>query len=216
MDLAKYRYAFLIRIMFIIPQWRNCSVDCERCSLQETHIISTTDKDILSVHTKERLLTGITAPAGAPKSISKTWLMESWPFTAQLPTGRVPPPPDRLSSIRQAPLSLVFCDAVGWNLQFTVHLPVTFYTSLVTELLFFLGCLDDLVKGPCERVAVTYWCVVKEIQTEVLCAGWIRSKHISNASVDGKYWGWRSCREDAEKPAPCWYVEIKALVPAEH
>lgn len=51
---------------------------------------------------------------------------------------------------------------------------MTFYTPLVTELLFFLGCLDDLVKGPCERVAVTYWCVVKEIQTEVLCAGWIR------------------------------------------
>lgn len=77
--------------MFIIPQWRNCSVDCERCSSQETHIISTTDKDILSVHTKERLLTGITAPAGAPKSITKTWLMESGPFTAQLPTGHVPP-----------------------------------------------------------------------------------------------------------------------------
>lgn len=76
------------------------------------------------------------------------------------------PPPDRLSSIRQAPLSLRFCDAVGWNLQLTVHLPVTFYTSLVTELLFFLGCLDNLVKGHCERVAFSHLLVCSQRNTD--------------------------------------------------
>lgn len=71
------------------------------------------------------------------------------------------PPTNPLSSIRQALLSLGFCDAVGWKLQFSVHLPVTFYTSLVTEFSFFLGCLSR----PYERSLrlSPFWCAVKEI-----------------------------------------------------
>lgn len=128
------------------PARQNCSICRKNCPLR-LHLNK--DENVLSAHTIERLLTGITAP---PMLQNQSQRCGWWNRDHLLANSRRAncPPTDPLSSIRQAPLSLGFCDAVGWNLQFTVHLPVTFYTSLVTELSFFLGCLDDLTKGPCD------------------------------------------------------------------
>lgn len=154
-------------IMVKNSQWQNCSIHCKSCPLQQMHV--TTDQGgqehSVCAH-KRKGCSWVSQPPPVLQNQSQRrgW----WNRDRLLANSRQAccPPTDPLSSIRQAPLTLGFCDAVGWNLQFTVHSPVTFYTSLVTELLFFLGCLDDLTKGLCECAAFTHLLVCRWTSTD--------------------------------------------------